>query len=489
MRRSTVRQAGLAATAVAALLVTTPQLASATARHTPLSVARQSASARTAAAAADTGDDGEDESRNAEVSTEEWTEARTAPGIVAPGAYGAAFTALQNLPTTAGTYTHVTRKPYNSDDPRYRDYASNSSGGAGNVTGRTTGLASDRDGYVYAAGANGGVWRSSTGGGHWTPIADTLPSLSSGDLELDATGRLWYATGEANTGATSYVGAGVFVLANPRSGTFSASGRVGGNELESTIINALRFAPGVVYAATSRGVWKHSTTTLSGAWTLVYAPNPDYLPGGSLANDPNAAYKNIANDVAIDPRDPSKVVLALGWRGGDAYNGFYTAEPGRQPRGCTTDLPRARCPADADNVGAVTFAVRRPTGRSYYVDRGVDPELAQHQPGQRPRRHLRLERPARPFGPWTLVADYGTSSPNSGSALHRCRATMPGHPGLVQPVRSRSTRRTPNTCYLGLEEVFETRDAVGRPGPRRRAVLELRSFDCWSHRPVHSRPA
>ena len=53
MRRTTVRQAGLAATAVAALLVTTPQLASATARHTPLAVSRLTASSTVKAAAAD----------------------------------------------------------------------------------------------------------------------------------------------------------------------------------------------------------------------------------------------------------------------------------------------------------------------------------------------------------------------------------------------------------------------------------------------------
>ena len=55
-------------------------------------------------------------------------------------------------------------------------------------------------------GADGGVWRSTTGGGNWTPIADSLPSLSSGDLELAPDGSLWYATGEANTGGTSYAG-------------------------------------------------------------------------------------------------------------------------------------------------------------------------------------------------------------------------------------------------------------------------------------------
>ena len=83
------------------------------------------------------------------------------------------------------------------------------------MTGRITGLAADSAGHVYAAGANGGVWRSSTGGGNWTPIADGIASLSSGALELDASGALWYATGEANTGGTSYVGNGVYRLANP----------------------------------------------------------------------------------------------------------------------------------------------------------------------------------------------------------------------------------------------------------------------------------
>src|SRR5581483_9048090 len=109
---------------------------------------------------------------------------------------------------------------------------------------------------------------------------------------------------------------------------FQPGNRVGGSELESTTIRALRFAGGTVYAATSRGVWSHSTSTLSGPWKLEFAPNPDYLPGGSLANDPNAPYKNIANDIAVDPRDPSKVILAIGWRSGDAYNGFYTKQGG-----------------------------------------------------------------------------------------------------------------------------------------------------------------
>src|SRR6185312_14926059 len=145
---------------------------------------------------------------------------------------------------------------------------------------------------------NGGVWRSSRGGGHWQPISEKLPSPSTGDLRLDPRGRLWYATGEANTSATSFVGTGVYVLARPHSGTFSPGDRVGGTELESTIIRKLRFIGNTVWAATSRGAYTHSLTDLRGPWKLVFAPNPDFLPGGPSASDPNAPYKNIVNDFA-----------------------------------------------------------------------------------------------------------------------------------------------------------------------------------------------
>src|SRR3954452_16002212 len=148
-------------------------------------------------------------------SMEQYAQARTAPGIVAPGAYSSAFTALQALPATGQSWTELTRVPYDADDPDYRDYYSNSSGGAGLVTGRVTALAVGKDGVVYAGGADGGVWRSTTGRGNWAPIADNLPSLSSGDLQIDPSGALWYGTGEANTGGTSYVGSGVYRLANP----------------------------------------------------------------------------------------------------------------------------------------------------------------------------------------------------------------------------------------------------------------------------------
>src|SRR5439155_17598643 len=206
---------------------------------------------------------------------QQFDNARTAPGnAVAPGGYSAAYGNLQSLDVTGGAWGELTHTPYDADDPDYRDYYSNSSGGAGLVTGRITGLAADGNGGVYRAGADGGVWRSTTGGGNWTPIADALPSLSSGDLELAPDGSLWYATGEANTGGTSYAGTGVYRLASPTTGAFSPSDRVGGTELESTTINSLRFTSTDVWAATLRGIYSHPLGDYSAPWTLRFAANP-----------------------------------------------------------------------------------------------------------------------------------------------------------------------------------------------------------------------
>jgi hypothetical protein len=426
-----------------------------------------------AAQAAGGGEDEGDEAENSAEATEQFTEARTAPGIVAPGAYGAAWAQLQSMPHTGGTWDHVTGKPYNSDDPRYRDVNSNSSGGSGDVTGRITGVAADDDGYVYAGGANGGVFRSRTGGGHWQAISDKLPSLSTGALNLDGSGRLWYATGESNTGATSFVGTGVYVLADPKHGEFQPGNRIGGAELESTTIHALRFAGDKVWAATSRGVWSHSTTDLSGPWTLEFAPNPGYLPGGADAKDPSAPYKNIANDIAVDPKDPSKVLLAVGWRSGDTYNGFYAkaADGSWQRVTSLGDLPTA-----AGDVGNVTFARSADGSRAYAIDQSPTKLATDPDSGLQ---GVYVSKSGSPFGPWTLIADKDKLR-GSGSALQD-GGYQPG----IQSWYNQFLQVDPNDAdhvYLGLEEVFETKNggaAWTTPGPYWNF-----GFPCWSIDPA-----
>ncbi|MCU7728556.1 glycosyl hydrolase [Actinoplanes sp. KI2] len=437
-------------------------------RHLKQLAAERAAHAKTfKAQAADSDEGGEDPEEIAE-QAEQWAEARSAPGIVAPGAYSAAWQQQQSLPHTGGSWTHVTNRPYNSDDPRYRDIESNSSGGAGLVTGRVTGLAADNYGDVYAGAANGGVWRSTSGGGHWTPISEKLPTPSTGDLRLDSRGRLWLATGEANTGATSFVGTGVYVLGNPRSGSFTPADRVGGTELESTIIRKLRFIGTTVWAATSSGAWTHSLTNLQGPWTRVFAPNPAYLAGGASAADPSAPYKNIVNDFAVDPKNPGNVIIAAGWRSGDTYNGFYT----RTATGSWQQTTLAGLPSTSGDVGLVTFAAAADGSRYYAI------EQSPTQLATNPDSALGgffVSKSGSPFGPWTLAADYHKLAA-SGSAL-----TDPGYMPGIQAWYNQFLQVDPTDgthVWAGLEEVFESTDSGDTwttPGPYWNF-----GFPCWS---------
>jgi len=405
-----------------------------------------------------------DETHEVLNAAEQFAQARTAPGLVQPGAYSAAFASLQGLPTYGKeAWKEVTTRPYNSDDPRYRDpFASNSSGGAGNVAGRITGLAVDGD-YLYAGGADGGVFRSSDLGATWSPLTDGLPTLSVGDVELAPDGALWLATGEGNTGATSYVGSGVYRLTNPRSGVFTPGTRVGGTELESTFINQIKFdRVGNVYAATSRGVWKHSSATASGAWTRVLLP----VPGSTNP------YDNICNDVAIAPlSNGTRVIANCAWRGGAAYNGFYFSYDGgntfakANPTGALNpqDIGNTEFAysADGSHLYAVVESITKYTNNSNTVLSGV-----YDSPG------------GDISGPWNKIA---TSDKLGGqdSALKGAsgRGYSPGVQAwynnfvLVDPADSKHV-------FVGLEEVYETRDA----GSSWITAAPYWNFDfpCWS---------
>ena len=431
------------------------------------------------------------ESKEAFTIADEFQQARTAPsGIVAPGAYGSAFTQLGSMAHTAGAWHEVTKVPYNADDTRYRDWYSNSSGGAGHVTGRVTGLAADGANHVYAAGANGGVWRSSQGGGRWTPIADALPSLSGGDLQLATDGSLWYATGEANTGGTSYVGAGVYRLANPTSGAFSPDDRVGGKELESTTIGRVRGTSGsTVFAATNRGIWYHSAMTKSGAWTFGFAPNMSWMPeirddagnvlvpAGSNWTDStssgptNAAYKNIVNDIAIDPKNPKHVIAAIGWRSGDTYNGFYETNDFTQGPSSWHKLSVTLGGiTNTSDIGYTTFAFSKTGDRLYAMV-----QQPSQINGSSSLAGIYVSRTGSPSGPWNQIANQQQLH-NSGSALDR-----KGYGVGVQAWYNQFLQVDPANSghvWAGLEEVFETTDT----GSHWNAVSPYWNFyfPCWN---------
>ena len=401
------------------------------------------------------------ESREAATLAEQYAQARTAPGIVAPGAYSAAFASMQGLPTLGGPWTEVTVKPYDSDDPGYRDpNFSNSGGGSGIVTGRVTGLAVG-NGYIYAGGADGGVFRSGDGGVTWDPLTDGLPTLSTGDLAFAPDGALWLATGEGNTGATSYVGSGVYRLEDPETTDFTNADRVGGSELESTFINQLKFDDvGQVYAATSRGLFRHSATTTAGAWTLLLAPSTG-----------TTAYDNICNDVEVKPGTGGQEVIAnCAWRGGASYNGFYLSTDG----GAHFAKVNPTGALKADDIGNTEFAYSADGSHLYAV---VESITRYNHTANTVLEGVYDSPTGKLTGPWNKIAD-SQKLAASGSALKLYIGYRPGVQAwynnfiVVDPADSKHV-------FLGLEEVFETNDA----GVHWKAIGPYWNFGfrCWSY--------
>jgi len=131
---------------------------------------------------------------------------------------------------------------------------SNSGGGAGLVGGRTTTLAVDANGVLYAGAADGGVWKRVNG--QWTPLFDDAPTLSIGHIAINpADNSLWVGTGEENTSSDSYAGTGVLVSSDGGA-HFSL---VGGDELQNALVRRTVFdGAGHVYAATSKGLFRRS---------------------------------------------------------------------------------------------------------------------------------------------------------------------------------------------------------------------------------------
>jgi hypothetical protein len=118
--------------------------------------------------------------------------------------------------------------------PKPTSPATSGSGTSGQTSGRVTAIAVDptdpTGNTVFAGGAQGGVWETTTGGvgvnGNpgWTPLTDGQPSLAMGSLaiavdpsnSLDSRHRVIYAgTGEeTGTGFDAYYGAGILKSLN-----------------------------------------------------------------------------------------------------------------------------------------------------------------------------------------------------------------------------------------------------------------------------------
>jgi hypothetical protein len=69
-------------------------------------------------------------------------------------------------------------------------------------SGRVTAVAVDptNNNVVYAGAAGGGIWKTTDGGGTWTPLTDQQASLAIGSIAIDPENHLtiYVGTGELN---------------------------------------------------------------------------------------------------------------------------------------------------------------------------------------------------------------------------------------------------------------------------------------------------
>jgi hypothetical protein len=375
---------------------------------------------------------------------------RSAPATsVNPNAFAAAATTADDVPSINSTpWQELGPYSYFPDNRNYIDpIFSNSGSGSGFNTGRITGVAVAPNGDVYAAGAGGGIWRS-TDSAHqdWTPVFDNQQTTAEGAVAVVGSSSnytVYAGTGEPTINLDSYAGVGI-LASTDRGATWQ---RVGGDELVGAAIFKIVPAPGgVLYAATSHGLYRKGPA--DSTWQKVIG-GPDTNPG-----TPNAQVLNLVSDVAVRPGTNGQEVVAVrGWRAGAATNGLYVSnDSGHTFTGPLQ--PQGYLPQNAQGRGSLAYSA---DGTKLYVM--VESPLAFNKAQATGLAGIYLST-RDVAGPFNQIAS-PSSLMNTGSAQKPGSIGTFYKPG-VQAWYNQFLVVDPadgNHLYAGLEEVYESTDA------------------------------
>ena len=222
-------------------------------------------------------------------------------------------------------------KSYFANDPS-RSPSDITGLGFQNLGGRVTSIATtpQRPDQVWVGAADGGVWKSTDAGKHWSPTFDHQGTLAIGGVAVDPANpnRVYVGTGEANTNADAYYGDGMYV-------TNDGGKRWTHVHLPGVLtvfhVEAVKpsngYREGRVFAATNNGLWL--STDHGKHYVNVKLPS-NAKHNGVYTGSP---FGNFVSDVRVRPHHPNQVVAVIGWRGGaqklpngkaqSEGNGFY----------------------------------------------------------------------------------------------------------------------------------------------------------------------
>ena len=221
-----------------------------------------------------------------------------------------------------------------------------------NIGGRVTALAAKSGSdLLYMGAADGGVWRSTDGGVHWTNRSDGVSLTSIGALALHPgdTNVLLVGTGEANSSVDSYDGNGVWITRD--GGATWATLGLG----ETRRIGAVRFDP------------LDPSRLYVGAMGSQFSTGPDR--GFYRSTDGGATWQRTlfvndstgVSDIAVNPVHPD-TIYASTWERVRHYTYRRAAGPGTgiwrsTDRGTTWNRLTSGLPVPGDNTGRIALAV------------------------------------------------------------------------------------------------------------------------------------
>jgi hypothetical protein len=208
--------------------------------------------------------------------------------------------------------------------------------GPGNVGGRTRALLLDpiNPDVMYAAGVAGGIWKSTNGGGSWSPLNDFLGNIAVTSMAFDPSNAntIYAGTGEGYFNADAVRGAGIFKTTDAGAhwtrlaSTASNSNFFFVNDIVVSNVNSQH-----VYAATGTGVWR----SLDGGTTWTLALNVPTVLGSTtgvrgamdlvIRTDQPTDYIFVAAGTAFNPGEPqSRIFRNTDAGGAGTWDEVYT---------------------------------------------------------------------------------------------------------------------------------------------------------------------